>query len=257
MARIDTLSHFLTDIADKIRNKRGTNTNISAENFDTEIGNIKYKVHSNFYLFNVPEIYKKGTTSATSDTTTTTLDMKNIDLSNLTITGRMFYGLKALTSVDISTLTTTTNAYAMFSNCNALTQINFPTTLDTTNLTNMNDTFLNCSSLTTLDLSMFNTSNVTTFANLCKGCTNLETITFGNNFTFASAIGLGSMFTGDTKLDNNTLNAILHICTTVGQDYTGTKTLEYLGIDNTFDNFDNIPNLSNYTEFTNAGWTIS
>ena len=40
MARIDTLGHFLTDVADAIRTKTGSSDTISAEDFDTEIENI-------------------------------------------------------------------------------------------------------------------------------------------------------------------------------------------------------------------------
>lgn len=40
MARVDTLVHFLTDVADSIRAKKGTSGAILAENFDTEIASI-------------------------------------------------------------------------------------------------------------------------------------------------------------------------------------------------------------------------
>lgn len=41
MARTDTLSNFLTDVADSIRNKKGTTDTILASNFDTEIESIE------------------------------------------------------------------------------------------------------------------------------------------------------------------------------------------------------------------------
>lgn len=40
MARIDTLSNFLTDVADSIRNKTGGQAPIPAEDFDAEIASI-------------------------------------------------------------------------------------------------------------------------------------------------------------------------------------------------------------------------
>lgn len=40
MARTDTLSHFLTDVADAIRTKTGSSAAIDADDFDTEIVNI-------------------------------------------------------------------------------------------------------------------------------------------------------------------------------------------------------------------------
>ena len=41
MARIDNLTNFLTDIANSIRNKKGTSEPIEAKNFDTEIASIE------------------------------------------------------------------------------------------------------------------------------------------------------------------------------------------------------------------------
>lgn len=40
MARIDNLNHFLADVADAIRNKKGTSGQILAKNFDSEIASI-------------------------------------------------------------------------------------------------------------------------------------------------------------------------------------------------------------------------
>ena len=40
MARTDTLGNFLTDVADAIREKKGTNEAIVASDFDTEIENL-------------------------------------------------------------------------------------------------------------------------------------------------------------------------------------------------------------------------
>lgn len=41
MARVDNLINFLTDVADAIREKKGTSEIIKASNFDTEIANIQ------------------------------------------------------------------------------------------------------------------------------------------------------------------------------------------------------------------------
>ena len=41
MARTDTLGNFLTDIANAIRNKKGTTDTIVASDFDTEIESIE------------------------------------------------------------------------------------------------------------------------------------------------------------------------------------------------------------------------
>ena len=48
--------------------------------------------------------------------------------------------------------------------------------LDTSNVTNMNNMFNGCSSLTTLDLSGLNTSKVTTMQEMFSGCTSLTSL---------------------------------------------------------------------------------
>ena len=40
MARTDNLTNYLTDVADAIKTKKGSQTNIPAANFDTEILNL-------------------------------------------------------------------------------------------------------------------------------------------------------------------------------------------------------------------------
>lgn len=40
MARTDTLTHFLTDVASAIKTKKGSQASILASNFDTEIANL-------------------------------------------------------------------------------------------------------------------------------------------------------------------------------------------------------------------------
>ena len=49
--------------------------------------------------------------------------------------------------------------YCMFYNCSSLTSLNL-SNFNTNNVTNMKDMFSYCSSLTSLNLSYFNTNNV-------------------------------------------------------------------------------------------------
>lgn len=66
MARTDNLDHFLTDIADSIRSKKGTEATIAANTFDTEI--------NNFVLLNGET---KTVTPSTSQQTITPTSPKN------------------------------------------------------------------------------------------------------------------------------------------------------------------------------------
>ena len=56
------------------------------------------------------------------------------------------------------------NSYGLFRGYENCTTINGLALLDTSNATNMSSVFYDCSSLTSLDVSSFNTSNVTTIA---------------------------------------------------------------------------------------------
>lgn len=61
--------------------------------------------------------------------------------------------------------------------------------------------FIECSNLKELDLSNFNTSSMTNMGYMFKGCSSLESITFGENFSTAKVNGLMSgMFSGCSSL---------------------------------------------------------
>ena len=69
--------------------------------------------------------------------------------------------------------------------------------------------FNGCSSLTSLDLSKFNTTSVTTMANMFEGCQGLTSITFGDNFNTEKVTKMTSMFyncKGLTSLDFSKFN---------------------------------------------------
>ena len=87
----------------------------------------------------------------------------------------MFFGCKALTSLDLS---------------------NF----NTENVTNMSSMFKGCEALTSLDLSNFNTPNVTDMSRLFSDCTSLTTIFCNNNWEGGQNVNDDSMFENCTKL---------------------------------------------------------
>ena len=57
----------------------------------------------------------------------------------------------------------------MFEGCSSLTELNL-SNFNTNNVTNMQSIFKECSSLTELNLSNFNTNNVTNMENMFEGC---------------------------------------------------------------------------------------
>ena len=159
MARTDTLRHFLTDVANSIRNKKGTTNTIIASNFDTEIDSIETSVGKYAPRFISFRDYNKMDLD---------YEISNIDTSNVTDMRSMFNGCSYLTSLDLS---------------------NF----DTSNVVDMSSMFSKCSNLTSLDLSNFNTSNVTDMHYIFNGCSNLTYLDI-RNFDFTKVISDSNMF---------------------------------------------------------------
>ena len=104
-------------------------------------------------------------------------------------------------SVPVSKFNGVTNMGYAFSNCGSLTSLDV-SGFNTSNVTNMNSMFSGCSSLTSLDVSHFNTSNVTDMYQLFSGCssfTNLDLSGFNTSkvirmdYMFAFCISLTSL----------------------------------------------------------------
>ena len=132
----------------------------------------------------------------------TSLNASNFNTSNVTNMGDMFYSCSSLTSLDVSSFDTSkvTNMYRMFGSCSNLTSLDL-SKFNTSNVTNMISMFSRCSSLTKLDVSNFDTSNVTNMAwmfDLCSNLTNLDV----SGFDTSKVTNMYSMF----ELCNNLTN---------------------------------------------------
>ena len=196
----------------------------------------------------------------------TSLDVSNFDTSNVTNMGQMFGGCSSLTSLDVSNFNTSkvdsyysfasmfygcsslktldlsnfdfSNTYnteytglnnflsdcsslktvtfpstvtfkksgisfnAMFNNCSSLTSLDL-SGFDTSNVKYMRQMFGGCSSLTSLDLSNWNTSNVTDMEYMFYGCSSLTSLDL-SNWNTSNVTDMGQMFYNCNKL--KTLN---------------------------------------------------
>lgn len=201
MARVDTLPHFLTDVADAIREKKGTEETIKASDFDTEIENLPSGADLSEYFddetaSNISALIKKIPAFSLKSSAT---DMKGI-LGNLSevlevekISGgsgltktNSAFSSKKLQKVDLSGITSQsiTDMSSMFNGCNALTTVNFGN-FYTGNVTTMNSMFMVCRSLTTLDLSSFTSDSLTNIYNMFGNCTSLQHLDM-RNFVFST-----------------------------------------------------------------------
>ena len=76
----------------------------------------------------------------------------------------------------------------MFDGCSSLTSLDL-SSFNTSNVTDMGEMFALCEKLTSLDLFGFNTSNVTDMGYMFVGCEKLKQVTFGDKFVWKSAKG--------------------------------------------------------------------
>ncbi|BDR57157.1 BspA family leucine-rich repeat surface protein [Xylocopilactobacillus apis] len=88
----------------------------------------------------------------------------------------------------------------LFNGLSAVTEFVGLNNLDLTNATDLNSLFAGCSSIESLDLSTFNTPNVTIMYRLVQKCTNLKRVTFGPNFITSNVDDFSGMFEGDKSL---------------------------------------------------------
>ena len=152
----------------------------------------------------------------------TSLDLSNLDTSNVTNMTWMFNGCESLIKIkgsenlvsskvttmerifnyciSLSSLETsnwnTSNVSIMtgiFNSCKSLTSLDL-SSFDTSNVTNMSYMFTDCKSLTSLDLSSFDTSNVTNMSYMFTGCESLTEIIGLDNFDTSKVTAMNNMF---------------------------------------------------------------
>ena len=108
-------------------------------------------------------------------------DIKNLnylDTRNVANMKDVFYGCSSLESVDLSgfNMQNVTSCNYMFSGCSSLKEINLRFLTQTGKVTNTGGMFYNCSSLTSVDLDMFETKNVTGMDFMFGGCSSLREV---------------------------------------------------------------------------------
>ena len=98
-----------------------------------------------------------------------------------------------------------TNMEYMFDDCSSLINLDV-TGLDTSNVTTMFNMFSGCSSLTSLDLSNFDTDNLMYINNMFKNCSNLITLDI-SNFNTSNITDMSYIFYGCSSLTSLDLSS--------------------------------------------------
>ena len=117
------------------------------------------------------------------------LDVSNLDTSQVTDMSRMFYKCSSLTSLDVSHFNTSqvTDMSQMFGDCKKLTSLDL-TNFNTSQVTDMHGMFFNCSRLTSLDLSNW-VKRGSGGLRMFEECTSLRTIKINDKETAENLIG--------------------------------------------------------------------
>ena len=95
---------------------------------------------------------------------------------------------------------TLTSMANWFMGCNNLATINGTRYIKTSEVTDMQQMFFGCSSLTSLDLSSFNTAKVSTMQQMFFGCSALTTVYVGSGWSLENMSYDGAVFEGCTSL---------------------------------------------------------
>ena len=148
---------------------------------------------------------------------------------------KAFEGLSNITEIDLSNLNAGNNITEMadtFKDCTSLKSVNL-LNLDTSKVTNMGHLFSNCISLTSLDLSGFITSNVNYMDHMFDNCTLLTSLKL-SNFNTEKVINITNMFRNCHSLTSLNLSNF-HIAgnDNISSMFIGCEKLEYLNLNNT------------------------
>ena len=147
----------------------------------------------------LPQWYNDGTYK---NVTTVKFDFSFAD-ARPTTTSAWFYEMSALTTIiNIDKYLNTSEVesmFHMFSGCRSLKSIEL-SNFDTSNVTMPNAMFYGCSSLSVLDLTSFNTASFTDMAYMFYGCSSLTTIYVGDDWNVANVRTTDYMFNGCTSL---------------------------------------------------------
>ena len=226
MARVDSLGHFLTDVADAIRTKGGTSEPIQASSFDTAIANIPSGGGGSV----------KPTSISYYKSTEQTLDFTDIPLDTSSITGfsNLFRQCNNLVSLNIADLDFSKIIYNndyMISENSSLTNLTLGN-FDCSSLTNASNMFRTVNgSLTNVSVTSFDLSSATNLSHMFNSCASPQLITALMNVIYApNTTNLSGTFYNCYQLTNLDLSHLVISPTTLTSTFGGCSGLTSLDL---------------------------
>ena len=194
-----------------------------------------YESRTYAYMFNAdshPNTATEDTKFTNNEKIKSIKFSKNIDTSNVTGMGAMFYKCKSLTTIEgLGSFDTSnvTDMTFMFSGCESLDNLDI-SSFDTSNVTSMKNMFNVCKSLSNLDISHFNTSNVTEMSYMFSQCESLTALNV-NYFDTSKVTKMDGMFNGLSALTSlDVSNFDTSKVTNMGYMFDGCSTLSTLDL---------------------------
>ena len=139
--------------------------------------------------FNTTNVTSMGSGMFYNCNKLTSLDLSSFNTSKVTDMSDMFNSCSSLININLSSFNTInlTNMYSMFYRCSALSSLDL-SSFNISKVTNMYKTFMLCSNLTTIYVSdLWSTSSVTNSNNMFGNCTSLTgTVPFDSTKTDAT-----------------------------------------------------------------------
>ena len=170
-------------------------------------------------------------------------EFSGLNLSNVENASQMFY-MSKITSLNFNfDLPNATNVDSMFGQCNSLTEVG---TINIPKATVATSMFFN-SNLVTINIT--NTNELENIKQMFYSCNNLVNL---SEMNWMSVTNMQSVVGDCGSLSNESLNNILASLLTA-TSYTGTKTLQYIGLNQT--QATTCASLSNWSACEAAGWT--
>ena len=266
MARTDTLSNYLTDVASAIKTKKGDSTPIQASSFDTEIANLPsgggFEILEGMKFGQsqwreVPSLIlnANGWSSLVNPkemfyNNTEITSLPNFNLSSATTLSSFCFSCSKLVSVgNITTGNSLTSLKEMFAYCHKLQMVG--SISNTSNVTSTQSMFNNCDAMTSAP--QLDTSSVTDIRSMFSYCKALSTVPL---YDTSSVQYMNDMFSSANSLDDTSVNNVLKMCADSNVTNVSNKTLYKLGFRSTYYPVSRIEALSNYQAFLDAGWTI-
>jgi len=188
MARTNNLTNFLTDVADAIREKTGSQELIQASDFDTEIASIESGGDISEY-FNTE--MNNSTTSSRSAFLQVIKKIPPLNIRNISELRNAFSysSIEEVGKLTTTGISKTSSFQSMFFECTKLKSVDL-SGIDFSGAQVLTGMFNGCTSLTSLDLSNLNSSSITAMIGSFYNCKSLMRLDIRNqDFTYVTNVG--------------------------------------------------------------------